>query len=776
MPIKNPVLEKIRNIVKNLSFILGIRKSYYPELLLTLLGLISFATFYILLGQNIPSYISLTVTGIFLSSPVVLQYYNYRRKLKIYGEAAKEHVPPPAVPLITIILSLITSIFAPILGFIAILNAFFVEDFTPYFLSVDIVKIKKGLSILLAPFSRFEFVIIFIGVLIPSLAAYSVTQNLLVFVYPVIAYIMVIYSIILVPPEYRTEAKTGGILEEFSRRIPYLYQLFMVTYTKPNSVRKGKEAGYIGNSYFELIHKMSGAFTIATYASLAVSPVLFIFIGTVSLLTPLIVSAVMFFIPNIVLSMKRSSRAGKISRNLMLIISYLASIASVAEDFTSAMMFLKQNKELAKLFGLEREVEIYLNIWASKGSTEEALKEYASTVPNELYKDTLRTIGDLLEHEGYGAVFRSLVSRLKDFTLRYIDSIRASFESIGSNIISVTMLLQTVVPIISFLSDPSIVPWFILMGSAMSSILIMIIGITTLPDLPSEFINTKPRYRRAGLVFVVIASGLTLLERYILPDLLSILIPLNIIPAFFYALYYASSYDIKLNNDFLNKFPDLLILFSSAMTISNSASRALLELSTQETFTERMRHTFRKLANIFEYFNIEKLTYKGMYWYKYFVFLASIGSRYGTTPRELYKSISEFMLEYKKFFASVRNFAKTLLFLGLLSVVVLNLEVTIIFGFIDIMNSSGLQQSASQLGVSLPVPTVEPSKLEQLKTTTYISLLVNAIATGIAIGKINTGTIRDGRWVLFTFVLQVLLIYIGETTSFGIHLAPTTNP
>jgi len=771
MPRKTYV-EVLKRVAKNIIFILGVRPAYQFELILTGIAVATFVISYIVLGYLIPQTISLFVTAIILVSPAIIQWYNYRRKLKIVDREEASKIPPPAVPLITVIASATISTFAPILTFVAILNALFIEDIATFLSAVDVESVKRDVRILIEPLTRRELVVLQAITIGSALLSYATTGSLIVFIYPVISYIMILYSIIYIPPEYRAAPKEGGLLEEIGRRIPFLYFLYIWYYSRPSTMRYGKEAGYIGNSYTIFVRRMAGVFTLGIYVSLAVSPLLFIVIGNFALILPIFVTVAMFFLPMFVFVQKRSARSSKINRNLLLILSYLASMASVAEDFTNAMQNLKHMPELAKLFGLDNEARIYLNIYSIRGSTELALEDYAETIPNDFYRDTIRTIRDLLEHEGYGAVFRSLVNRLRDYTLRHIDRIASSFESIASNVISVIILLETAVPIILFISDPMMMPMMMLMAGVLSAFMIVAITSMALPDLPSEFVNSKPRYRRGATVFAAVASALAVAEYILVPDMLSILIPLNIVPAFFTAFHYVSKFDMDLNNDFLNKFPDLLVLFSSSMIIHNSVSKALLDLSMQETFTSRMRRTFQRLANIFEYVSIERISYRGPYWYKYFMFMASIASRYGTTPRELYKAISDFMLEFKKFFNTVQNFGRSALFLTLLAIAVMNIEYTISIGFMEVMSKAGLGQAVSQLGAQSPFPILTLDEIAQLKLLSYISLIVVAVANGIAIAKAYSGTIRDGKWVLIFFLIQILLIYIGRTTSFGIQLAP----
>ena len=769
--VKSPYVEAAKYLGKSISFILGFRRAYKVEVVLTVLGIVAFVvSFFFTWG---PSVYTFAITALLLLSPAVFQYIQYRKRVKIAkATGVKVPVPPPTIPLFTIVASATLAVLMPPLVVIAIINTFFIEDITVFLAEVDVVKLKRSISIILEPIARQELATLFATTLGSALLAFYVTRNPMVFIYPVISYIMLVYSVIFVPPEYRaSEVKGASLLEEFSRRMPFLYFIFMKYYSSQNLIRLGKEAGMVGASYYTFIKRMAGLFTLGIYSSLAVTPLLYIVVGNYAFFAPFVAALIMFYIPRLIFAFKRSSRAGKISRNLMLILSYLASMASVAEDFTASMQNLKFTPALAKMFGMEQEVDIYLNIYRVKASTEVALDDYADTIPEDFYRDTIRTIKDVVENEGYGAVFRTLITRLRDFTTRYINRISASYENIGSNVISVIILMETAVPIMLFLSSPTMMPTLMLIGGIMSAVVVSAVATATLPDLPSEFVHSKRRYRRGALVFALTASLLTVLEYLLLPNLLHILIFLNIVPAFFTTLYYVSLEDMTLNNDYLNKFPDLLLLFNSVMQRYNNVERALLDLSNQETFTQRMRASFQRLASIFAILPAERLTYRGPYWYKYFLFLSSISAKYGTTPRELYKSISEFMGEFKKFFNMVTNFGRSILFMTFIALIVMNVEVIIVINFLEMMSQLGLEKALAQFGMQSPMPTLTQTELENMKLFSYVALLVTSIANGIGVAKAISGTYRDGKWVLIMFIAELIILYIGITTSYGIRFA-----
>jgi len=767
--VPSPYIEATKSLAKNVGFIMGFRRVYRVEIVFTLLAIAAFTVSYFFVWGN--SVYTAAVTGALLIAPAAFQYIQYRNKARLVTDKnLLARIPPPTVPLFTIVTGGALSAIMPALFPVALLNTLFIEDITVLLGEFDVVKVKRDLRVLVEPISRSELLVLLAAPAVASLISLALTGNLAVLAFPAIAYIMLVYSLILVPPEYRAREEKGlSLLEDIARRVPFLFFIYIQYYMSSSRVRLGKEAGYIGASYYVLVRKAAGLFTISLYGTLAATPILYLFMGDYAFFAPLPVAVTAFFAPHFYFVIKRSGRAGKINRNLLLILSYLAAMASVAEDFTAAMRNLKFTPQLAKMFSMDVEAEIYLNIYRTAGATEVAMDEYAETVPDDFYRDTVRTIRDIVEHEGYGAVFRSLVARLREFATRHIERTSYTFENIGGNIISVIVLIQTAVPIMMFLFNPLAMPIIMLAGGILSAFAITIIANAVLPDMPSEYPNFRHRLRRGVMVFSFTALALTLLEYLLLPDAVYFLAPLNAVPAFFLAIYYASAEDMRLNSDYLAKFPDLLILFSSAMARYNNVERALLELSQQATFTPAMRRSFQKLAGMFALLSSERLPYRGPYWYKYFMFLAGIASSYGITPRELYKTISEFMLEFKRFFTAVANFGRGMLFMVFIALVVMSVQVFVATEFLKVMSEAGLAEAATEAGISFPFPTLSPGELASLRMQAYVALMTVATLNGIALAKAISGTFRDGRWVLVTFMFQLLLLYAGVTTNFGIR-------
>lgn len=743
-------------VIKNLSFILGFRPDYKLEnILITISAFIS-ALMYIIIGANI---ISTVIVSILVLGPLLLQFNTYRKKFRSKIQ----------LPLYVVLMSGVISLFIPLVAISAIANALFIEDFTVFF-TFDVANMKRTVRVFIAPVARKELFVLLIGTLFPSIATFLITHTFLVFVYPVIAYVMIAYSLILVPPQYHPPERGRNILEEVSRRVSMLYFMFNRLYMTPQMRRLGKEGGMFGHEYEVYIRKMAGLFTLSLYFGLAISPLIGLLIGPIGFFVPPLFALIILGAPYFSLSSRKRARAGYISRNQLLILSYLASMKAVSESFTNLMFNLYDNPKLAKLFGLDQESKLYHQIYMANGIETVSVREYADSIPDDYYRDTVRTMMDIEENEGMGATFRMLIGRLRDYTGRYIDRTSTMFENIGSNIISVIMLVETAMPIMMFLSAPQMLPLIMLTGGILSVVMMYSIASGTLPDLPSEFIYTKPRYRKGAIIFTLLSLMLILIERILTPNLLMYEFMLNVPVAFWGAWWYINNKDLTINNMLLDKFSDLLVLFSSSLSRYNSVERALLDLSQQPTFPLQLRNEFIRLARIFTYLNVQKLQYKGPYWYKYLMFLVSISSVYGVSPRDLYKTISNFMLEFKRFFSLVKGFGTTMLLMGFIALLIMTMEMNISFEFLQMTHNMNINKASQGMGIQSPFPQMSQQEINRLTLLTNIALLATAIMNGIGVAKIISGTVRDGKYVIGMFILELILIYVGATTHFGINI------
>jgi len=85
-------------------------------------------------------------------------------------------------------------------------------------------------------------------------------------------------------------------------------------------------------------------------------------------------------------------------------------------------------------------------------------------------------------------------------------------------------------------------------------------------------------------------------------------------------------------------------------------------------------------------------------------------------PRELYKTIGNFMLEFKRFFGLVKSFGTSMLFLAVMSLVIMTMEMNIAFQFLQLTQTMNIQQATQSLGVQSPFPSVSSQEIETLRT------------------------------------------------------------
>lgn len=749
---------RYRLAVSRLLFVLGFRETYRFENTLTALAILAFvATRTLDLG-----YPGLLSVAVLVASPALLQYYAYRTG----------SVLEPGVPLFSVLTSAVLAGFSPILAVPALLNVMLMEDVTTLLDFVEPERIKNELRLFMEPLRRHEFSVILGVVTASALVAYYVAGDPIVFVYPLISYAMLVYSVVVVPPSYRQEETRYGFLEEIARRLPILYYIFIIIYNKPHLVTLGKEAGLVGAMYARFVRKAGGAFALSIYAGIAVAPVLSLLVGPAANSLPLLLGVAFLVAPYFILRGRKATRAGRIKRNLLLILSYLAAVKSVAISFTDAMRQVKTNPQMGRMFSLDIEADLYMNLYSAIRVESESIRTYADTIPDDYYRDTIRTMLDVEDNEGFRAVFRMFVQRLHDFSNRYLTMVSSTFENIGSTTISVIMLVQTTLPILMLLTAPESLPIILLLGGSVASLIILSVGNMALPSLPSEYINAKQRYRKAAVVFAVTSAGLTVLESLLAPDLLLYMLVLNIPVAFMTAVWYASLYDLNLNSSLLDKFPDILLMLSTAMARTSYVSEALYELSYTSSIPGTIRAELRRLSRIAKtYHTLEKVPFKGVYWFKYLLFLLNIAQKHGTTPRDLYHAISNFMMEFKKFTTRVKAFSRSMLFMSILALLIVTIEVHIIGQYLEAFSAGGIGAAAKRVGAGDMVPTLSAEKVDDIVRHSYISLLVIAIVNGVAMAKVSgNGTVREGKWVLAMFLIELVLVFLAKTTGFGIHL------
>ena len=132
------------------------------------------------------------------------------------------------------------------------------------------------------------------------------------------------------------------------------------------------------------------------------------------------------------------------------------------------------------------------------------------------------------------------------------------------------------------------------------------------------------------------------------------------------------------------------------------------------------------------------------------------------------------MLEYKKFFDAVKTFGYSLIMMTLLALVILNIEVVISIGFLNVFGHMNTN-AVAQMGYKMMFPHLSTEQIESVKSQSYTVMLLIALMNGIALGKAIDGTFRSGKYTLFMFLVQMILLYIGIKTGFGIHLTPATH-
>lgn len=756
-----PLPEWARSAGSRLALVLGIHRHYQVDLLFSTSALLIAALGVALLPGSLAPGIS---SALLLATPALVKLWWYVQKLRLMPPRERYRVPRPTVPLYTVIISAVVSGFYPIALPVAALNAAFVEDITAHLTEAEIARIRRGVNATIEPLRRREALLILSASTLPALIA-APRIGPIAFIYPTISYVMMVYSILVTPPEAQARPERPSLREYVSWTIPLLPYLYIMLYRRRRLEQAAREAGLVGGDYFVMVARWAGRFAVATYLSLTLLPVFHLLAQETSptlLLLPLIPPAATLLIPLTLISVRRRARASSLSRNLLIILTYLAAMYSVSETFKNAMLNLRYNPSLAKLFAMEREYRLFLAILRVVRDEGKAMDEYADTVPNELYRDTVRTAKDLQEMEGPTAVFKSLVERLRDYAYRHVDRVASQFRDQGRAIMSTIVIGEVLAPVIVMVAAPELTPLVVLAAAVATSMLIVTIAASVYPDMPSEYLYLKRRMRYAAAVFGSVGPFTTLALTFLLPQADTMMVVASsFLATLALSVYVAARRDLAINWFMLERMSDILTLFSNAMARYNSVPKSLRELAYSTGTPPLLREEFLRLARVYESAGSSaRIVYVGPFWLKYFHFLAGLGARYGVTPRDLYRAISDFMIDYRKFFIEVRNFGRTLLVITILGLVLMTGEVSVMLQFMREISESGIEEAAREAGFALPIDVPDVEELERVSASVQGALLLAAVFAGLPLGKLFSGTVLDGRWPFLLLVVEALAVRV----------------
>jgi len=744
------VTERIRQAFRKLLLILGIRNRYRVEILLLTVSLVT------TLAASLVADMLITVVigSATLAIPVIYQYVQVR-------QGVRDEI---RLPFYAVVVAAIEALIAPPLAVAGVILALLSEDITPYFQFVTEEVVAEARRVMFEPLRRRELAIIVLSVAAAAVASYYVTKSPIVFAYPIISYILIVYSIVIAPDVALSRERAPSIIEELSRRLIALRAGFLRIYSTRKLRTLGKEAGFYGVDYETYISKASAIFALATYVSLLAGAIAYPTLGISSLLIPLFAVIVAGTVPALGLAVKKSSRASTLNRNILMILVYITALKSVAETFTNIMYYAKTRPQLAKVFGILREAQIYYRIYLSTGIEQVALQEYLDGVPHDFYRDTLRTAAGAEEAVGPTTAYKRLLMAVRDYSGRWIDAVRNRLEKYGDASLGVAAIINGLGPVMVGLNTLHMLPLYVLIFGIISLVMAGLVSVGILPDLPSEYIHAKRRYRWGAVVFAVTGALLATATFVLLPEAIRGMALLATIPAAFGAAsWYVVRYDRMINEKFLDKLSDIMILFASSVARHGSVPRALLELSESPSLHRLVRNEMRKLARIFKYYNVENINYRGPYWYKFFLFMATIAATYGSVPRDLYEAVSRFSLEFKRLISNVKSTGWMVLILMQISFSIALFMSLFFLAAGNMMSEAraGVDTGAGLLGqIVSTLPSYTPDALAAIAAQIVTVILLLSTAAAFLAGRLIYGTARDGRFAPVLFLLNLVLVRV----------------
>lgn len=749
-------------IPKGLPFILyliGFRPGYRGDLLLAALGLILTVTGTTTAGM-LPGFLPSLVTA------AIIMYH--RGKILDPSSPLRGYIKAirvGAIPIGVVVPYVIASFYNPLAAIPVVLLGLAMEDVWSLLDRFDLypaATVRRYTLIALYPVRRRELLAIILAVSIPSLIAYAVTRLELLLVYPLLAYLMIIYSVVLLPEYVATTPSGPSALDELAARLPTLRFIYVTFFARKRMRDLGRKAGYVRGRYDLFISKMATYFAASVYLSLVVTPLLYTILrNPVILIIPFLIAAIMLLAPVVIFTSKRGSRARNIALRLPLITSYFAAMLAAGESITSAMERILENRGLGKMFGLTDESRIYMEYYSVIHSEEEAVERYTESVPEDRYRYLLKTIETILTREGSGAAFDAAVRRLRDITLSAIDNARSIVNDVVMPMVAVLVIPVVFVPFAAAFTEFTLLPVAIGITALLLGGFMYLTLASTIPELPSEYPNYKPRLRRGTVIFVLTGIILTLLTAKLQPDIILYAFPALVIAAAAAASSYAVRYDISLNEEIMSKLPDILVAFASGIARTGSVEVTLDEISATLDLTPRLRKTLTTIASIFAS-NPDRINYNGVFWYKYLLFVLSVASTHGIAPVKLFSAISEFVNEYKRFIATINASFRSLRIIFILSMILLATSVGIVVGYIEAFQPVLEYTAQAPTTIVLPVPAVQPEELESVMTYSKAALIYSAVIFGVVAS--STNTLRDAKWVTIFVVMAILLTVVADYT------------
>jgi len=769
--------------IKRFTDILGITREEYRRLTLFSAVLFVFSLFLLRFNQSVP--VELLVFA-YSGLPLYYVYVSYVRIYSQLGYTRRDILTLMRVPLFFPLYYLLFSVFDPFCLFWVAVSSWLLEDITDIFLLYDTRrelkrKTVRTVRLLSFPLKRSEMLLLLFSSILAGFVGYLASHSILpLFFYPGLTYGLLVYSSLnYYDIEHYIKKTDYGSKATISFMFPLLSMLVFRFYERPEVRLQARQAGIRDITY--TVDNARALTVIMFYLALLLTPIFYV-VGlplwfSLVLLALVPVSA---FYPLLLFKLKKSIRAGRISRMFLFVQILFASLVGVGQTITRIFEYLLERVEIARMFGLEEEARIFQYYAGIASSEFEAVALYAEEVPHQEYAEMLRSVAGAFEYGGARQAREVLTEKIKEALT--LEQIRMSkrVSTWTTSLTSVGVLAYAMFPFFSLLWSPSDFPLLVLLGGLAYASMLMFVP-NPLAIFKNDRIYFKQRLARGAIIGALATVAYTGLVWFLFPGLVRnpLMIVLNGLVGVLVALDYAINKDLSLFWQAFNKFNDIIRLFTTNLSLFGSVEDAIREMVNNETLPLGLRIELEKIRRELEYTEPERLELRHNYWLKIFIFILQIVYSFGVARSNLFSILGDYVLKLKEMVATVRSL-KTQIFTTLLiasTLIVFTLALVGVLSSVMPVGQTGGITGAQAGGLGpIMIQHLTHEQLEKIYEETVLALAISNMVIGLMIGKLLEGTMLRTRYAVLLYTVSLLvakyvyvLAHAKLAGSFAIH-------
>lgn len=583
--------------------------------------------------------------------------------------------------------------------------------------------------------------------------AYLLTGEGLFLLYPpalLILFVYSRYSAVYTPPE--SVGRMGRRIYSVAYPFHIFSELLIRLYNSEAMLRLGREAGY-GVAYNVLLQRYATIYPALILLVVSTAPLIYIVAGAIPLIILLALVLSYPIMLRLYLSLRRGVRKSRIFNNLTSILFFHILATGVGWSFSEQMRRVYSEDWISKFLPLRGEAEIYLEMEKIRGGMYQAMEGYASTLPEENYRDIVYSWAGLEFDWGSEQVFKMLQDRFTRFVegLRYIFMKR--LDAVVEPLINVALLTSVVLPTMLMITQPALIPQIILLGAFVVAVMgYAVVGLYS-PTMEGNYLYVARRRRMGFAIFIVASLLLNILLPTYFPRYTAGLIVMNLVLASALAVRYMFAPDMEVETTLRGKLYDIALNISGLVAMGRPVPDALYEVSQYPSTPQSLSEPLRRLARRLEgggYASVE-----GTYHLRLLTFFLNI-VKTGGLRREFVENLRRYQMAMDIVWTALRGLAGNLVILILIGVAIQLIA-------LDFLHIAGITISgAGGVAGQLPIPVRGDT------TPIYdASIMAMAVATtliGWVIDYVASLTFNRPRIVFATYVMGLAILVLA-----GLH-------